>query len=398
MRVILLVLLGLAACLVAGCPPAETDDDTSGDDDDTSGDDDSSSDDDTSGDDDSTAGDDDSTGDDDTTGGSPCDVADDGTAPFSDIQNAIDAAVDGDTIAICAGTYEGIEVDQRTLTLVGVDGATVTSIAGTSGLGLRVDDSTLELSGLTLSGTATQNQAGALGATGSTLSLTDCRIADTDATAYLSGVVWLEDTVAELQRVTIEDNVSEGHLLFAAIGGSLQMQHCVVRDNDVEVFCYVHTVETDMHNNLFLGNTVDTGMYFIANGTTQWIHNNTIYGTVASGNNLDVLDVQDGQRVQNNIVVGSDGMGIDGVGEIDYNDAYGHPDGNFSHFISGEGNLEEDPWFVDPPSGDFTLDPGFSPCIDAGNPLPGYDDTDGSRNDMGAFGGPDGDWIPLLRG
>jgi hypothetical protein len=30
--------------------------------------------------------------------------------------------------------------------------------------------------------------------------------------------------------------------------------------------------------------------------------------------------------------------------------------------------------------------------VDAGDPLSGYDDPDGSRNDMGAFGGPFGDW------
>lgn len=33
-----------------------------------------------------------------------------------------------------------------------------------------------------------------------------------------------------------------------------------------------------------------------------------------------------------------------------------------------------------------------SPCIDAGNPDPVYNDTDGSRNDQGAYGGPWGNW------
>ena len=33
-----------------------------------------------------------------------------------------------------------------------------------------------------------------------------------------------------------------------------------------------------------------------------------------------------------------------------------------------------------------------SPCIDAGNPEPMYDDADGSRNDQGAYGGPFGGW------
>ena len=34
----------------------------------------------------------------------------------------------------------------------------------------------------------------------------------------------------------------------------------------------------------------------------------------------------------------------------------------------------------------------LSPCKDAGNPDPSFNDTDGSRNDQGAYGGPLGDW------
>ncbi|HEX9973656.1 MAG TPA: T9SS type A sorting domain-containing protein, partial [bacterium] len=37
-----------------------------------------------------------------------------------------------------------------------------------------------------------------------------------------------------------------------------------------------------------------------------------------------------------------------------------------------------------------------SPCIDAGNPDPAYNDLDGSRNDMGAFGGPFADTTGFL--
>lgn len=33
-----------------------------------------------------------------------------------------------------------------------------------------------------------------------------------------------------------------------------------------------------------------------------------------------------------------------------------------------------------------------SPCIDAGNPAPEYNDVNGTRNDQGAYGGPLGDW------
>ena len=58
---------------------------------------------------------------------------------------------------------------------------------------------------------------------------------------------------------------------------------------------------------------------------------------------------------------------------------------------SGTGNIDSNPQFINPTLGNYHLSPG-SPCIDAGNPYPQYNDPDGSRNDMGAYGGPGGDW------
>jgi len=39
---------------------------------------------------------------------------------------------------------------------------------------------------------------------------------------------------------------------------------------------------------------------------------------------------------------------------------------------------------VDPDAGDYSL-AETSPCIDAGNPDPQFNDPDGTRNDMGAL-------------
>ncbi len=68
-----------------------------------------------------------------------------------------------------------------------------------------------------------------------------------------------------------------------------------------------------------------------------------------------------------------------------------------SQYIGGgviaRDSVEGNPKFTDKDNGDFTL-ASDSPCTDAGPPDPQYNDRDGSRNDIGMFGGhnfiPDG--------
>jgi len=60
-------------------------------------------------------------------------------------------------------------------------------------------------------------------------------------------------------------------------------------------------------------------------------------------------------------------------------------------------NINTTPLFIDPDGPDDILGnedddyhlQSWSPCIDAGDPDPQYNDPDGTRNDMGAYGGPE---------
>ncbi|MBN2460333.1 MAG: T9SS type A sorting domain-containing protein [Candidatus Cloacimonetes bacterium] len=58
-----------------------------------------------------------------------------------------------------------------------------------------------------------------------------------------------------------------------------------------------------------------------------------------------------------------------------------HP-GGILNWLNG--NINADPLFIDSAANDFNLEIN-SPCIDAGNPDPIYNDEDGTRNDMGAY-------------
>ena len=74
---------------------------------------------------------------------------------------------------------------------------------------------------------------------------------------------------------------------------------------------------------------------------------------------------------------------------LSYNNLYANAAGDYG-FQSriGTGNLFEDPLFRDRARDNYELRYG-SPAIDAGTPDVRYLDPDGSRNDMGAYGGPD---------
>ncbi len=74
---------------------------------------------------------------------------------------------------------------------------------------------------------------------------------------------------------------------------------------------------------------------------------------------------------------------------VDYNDAHNMA---YSGVTAGTGSLAADPLFVSPTNDNFHLLAG-SPAINAGNPAAQYNDTDGSRNDMGAYGGPAGNTL-----
>ena len=64
----------------------------------------------------------------------------------------------------------------------------------------------------------------------------------------------------------------------------------------------------------------------------------------------------------------------------------------YGNVWEGAGNISTDPLYENAKFLDFRLKDN-SPCIDTGHPNPIYNDVDSSRNDMGAFGGPYGNWL-----
>ncbi|HDP99446.1 MAG TPA: T9SS type A sorting domain-containing protein [bacterium] len=94
--------------------------------------------------------------------------------------------------------------------------------------------------------------------------------------------------------------------------------------------------------------------------------------------------------ISSNILYGQ-GTGLTGI-----QNRYGHPQISYNDLFIDDtpyqdcepsiGDIQADPLFMNIDRGDFRLSEN-SPCIDTGNPDPQFNDLDGSRNDMGAFGG-----------
>ncbi len=125
------------------------------------------------------------------------------------------------------------------------------------------------------------------------------------------------------------------------------------------------------------------------------VANNVFYG---NGAGLILSGAGDTVLVRNNVMRWN-GAGFTGghTGhDIDYNVVWEEsvPESmRWPESYYGDHDLFIDPGLEDPAAGDFRLKAG-SPLIDGGDPEPWYDDSDGSRNDIGTFGGPDGSWSP----
>jgi hypothetical protein len=100
--------------------------------------------------------------------------------------------------------------------------------------------------------------------------------------------------------------------------------------------------------------------------------------------------------VRNNIVAEGQGFGMSAEGTgatLGYNDFWRNTPADAPKDLAlGPGHISADPRFKDPEHLDFRL-AADSPCVNAGDPEARSNDTDGTRNDMGAFGGPGGRWL-----
>lgn len=223
-----------------------------------------------------------------------------------------------------------------------------------------------------------------------------------DITKSKGGGVFVMSGTLLMDNVRIEGNMAaEGGGIFVEAGAAAAIGQGIIRRNWAEYGGGFATM-----GDLTATNTI------ISRNESQYGAGGLVYGTANLGNVVIVgndgvalvFDFGAGGFLKNSIVSANTFGGIYGTADNDftseYSNVYDNAGSDYNGFADpagSNGNISADPMFSawsDDGTGDddLSLAPG-SPSIDAGNPDSAQNDVDGTRNDMGAYGGPDGgDW------
>ena len=242
-----------------------------------------------------------------------------------------------------------------------------------------------------------------------------------DNTAHSSGgaiyVTGAQDV--DLFRNRFLDNAAESPASYDRYGGAVSINYVDAIDVNNSIFCgnyvnkfstktsyggalYVNTVtEMNLSNTIVQDNESEEnggGLASFAVGDLLLVNNSFVGNTSLQGDGL-WLDSSSTDLINN---IFSDSSGSSAVyaadvesasGNISYNDWYSNTSdrsGSFTFSVSSNGNITSDPSFlVYSSDGDCSNDVlvlgSMSSLIDAGDP--GRFDIDGTRSDIGAFGG-----------
>lgn len=292
--------------------------------------------------------------------------------PGQSIQLAIDHASPGDDVKVAPGAYTENLTLRSSVNVIGAGSGKVTlNGTGTGDVVTATNVTNTEFSGFTVRNSgAGGNDAGFEISGGSPF------IRDNIIQENTSGVRILNSSTAFLCGNIIRNNGNSGNSYvdwgIIVLSGSSPL----------------------ISNNIVTGNEV--GIYlFPASTSGTRIVNNTVAANASDG----IWCNDSAPDIRNNIVTGNS-PGISGLGSgahpaLTYNDVWGNNGfGNYNAqsgatIVAGTGSISADP----------KLDAAYhllasSTCIDAGDPSAIYNDLDGSRNDIGATGGPCGAGTP----
>ncbi len=321
---------------------------------------------------------------------------------YPTIQAGIDAASDGDTVLVAAGTYyENINFNGKNIAVIGEDRETTIIDGGQNGSVVQLQYGggfeTL-LSSFTLQN-GSDHYGGGINLIFCDIKLKNLIIRDNSST-YGGGVSFgASDPIFE--NVIIINNIASyrgGGLHFYNVSYP-QFTNISITGNSANegggVFAGDNSASSFINANIS-SNSADKGggIYHSWSSDMNLVNVTNAYNTAIEG--CAIYQYFADLTMINCILWNNPINEVYLVGYNENNDAsisigYSNINGNETSIISNqnstiswlEGNINFDPQFTDPENGDFTLQP-TSPCIDAGDPNSPLD-PDGTIADMGAY-------------
>jgi len=373
-----------------------------------------------------------------------------GAGSYSDPLNSIQTAIDASTVCVLVsnGTYyEDIDFNGRDISVSSVYGAENTTIDGT-GAGAVVSFVSGETAAAALTGFTIAGGIGHL----SSSTLSSACTSETTCYSYYSdycgGGVYANGSDPTLTDLVVQDNTlpvssttpsGNDTYYVDSFGGGLCFESSNATLSGVDVLrnfaeqgggLFVDELSAvSASQGWFISNTATDGGSVDVEGSVSLTNIASLFnsatgycgGAMANGGTLNETNVthagddsvSGGQvcataassaAITDTIVYGATGLGVYSSGgsliNLTYNDVYGNTLGNYSGVTDPtgtSGNLSANPlfsaWTDDGNSAndDITLGSG-SPAINTGDTSSTMFDPDGSRNDMGAYGGPGGSW------
>jgi predicted outer membrane repeat protein len=344
----------------------------------------------------------------------------DGTAqnPYRTINHSADEAYTGDTILVETGAYiENVDITAKNVHLTSrymisqdtmdIHNTVIDGGSDTSAVIFSNCDSSTAITGFTV-----RNGVGWFGggifSNYSDLLIDRNFITDNTSNATGGGICCQYGTPTITNNRILDNNAGSGGGI-ECFYSNTTISYNVISGNHANrgggVYTNNHGENSSIYNNIIYNNTAFRGGGYECFGTTAPMNNNLFSENTASTYGGAIFCHYSSPQLLNSIFWGDSAI-LSGP-EI-YVDSMSFPLVTYSDFEGGwqgEGNIDIDPLFRDRTAGDFHLmsivcgDSADSPCIDAGHP----DSIDivlgcqfglgGSRADMGAYGGNNGDWI-----
>jgi len=372
------------------------------------------------------------------------------TSPFASIQDGIDASYQ--CVVVDSGTYaEAIDFGGKDVTVTSMNGPRETTIDAT-GLGVpAVSFTSYETDAAVLDGFTISGGDGNQESTTDSVACTSVTTCTTYTTTWCGGGIYTDGAGPTLQNLVLVSNVlpdysettsgDDTYLVYSYGGGlcalgssTVSLDGVTFQENHADQGGAVYVDETSsvqLSRTWLIANTATDGAGIQIDGGEAQLDNVASMWNTATDDAGGVLGIDGSLTMTNVTLAGDDGTlsgavyasGATTVGlynaivsadsaaatvtgdgsasiTVTYSDVYNAGAGSawsgFPDPTGTTGNISVDPYYTawsddgDWTNDDITLNAALSTCDNRGNPDTAYNDADGSRNDMGAFGGPNG--------